>query len=104
MYIGKSLIAFLGYVLPMGQMSLWGSMNSILSKNSTSLELLLLPITLKYNYQFSIPSINNKSSVSQFKKNLASRLHTLAGDDFKNLMEIVIGFLDGDGYFDIGPQ
>jgi LAGLIDADG endonuclease len=104
MYIGKLLIAFLGYVLPMGQMSLWGSLNSFLSIKFTNLELLLIPITLKHKFQVSTPSINNKSSVFQFKKNLATRLNTQAGEDFNQLMEILIGFLDGDGYFDIGPQ
>jgi hypothetical protein len=39
MYIGKLLIAFLGYVLPMGQMSLWGEidMSNILLMESSQL-------------------------------------------------------------------
>ena len=38
--------AFLGYVLPYGQMSLWGGLHKI---NLTNLEMILLPIALK-NY------------------------------------------------------
>ena len=83
--------AFLGYVLPYGQMSLWGEHQPF---NFTNLEIIVLPIILKQNFQFStISIINNNSSVSQFKDK-----------DFNKLMEILLGFLDGDGYFDIGAQ
>jgi hypothetical protein len=71
-------------------MSLWG----ILTNLNLPLEMILLPITLEPNFQFSTTSIiNNNSSVSQIKYK-----------DINKLMEILIGFLDGDGYFDIGAQ
>ena len=55
--------------------------------------MIILPINLKYNFQFSTFSKINNSFISKFKDK-----------DIKKLMEILIGFLDGDGYFDIGPQ
>lgn len=64
-------IAFLGYVLPYGQMSLWGS---------NLLTMVLLPLMFKENLQLS----TNK--------------------DISKLIEIFVGILDGDGYFNIGPQ
>ena len=71
-------------------MSLWGETSSF---DFNHLEFKVIPITLKQNFQFSTTSINNgNSSVSQIK------------DSQPNLIEKLIGFLDGDGYFDIGPQ
>ena len=56
--------------------------------------MILLPITFKQNFKFSTTSIiNNDSSFSKFKDK-----------DTNQLLEILIGFLDGDGYFDIGVQ
>ena len=81
--------AFLGYVLPYGQMSLWGANTEL-----TKLQMTLLPIILKRNLQNSTNSIKNKDTLTfNFK-------------DKENckLIEILIGILDGDGYFDIGQQ
>ena len=75
----------------MGQMSLWGGLKIL---NLTNLKMILLPITFKQNFKFSTTSIiNNDSSFSKFKDK-----------DTNQLLEILIGFLDGDGYFDIGVQ
>jgi len=71
------MIAFLGYVLPYGQMSLWGV-----------LELYLLPIIIKRNFQISTKKNNYK----------------INDKNNSNLIEKFIGILDGDGYIEIGPQ
>jgi len=71
------------YVLPYGQMSLWGT-------PSYNLQMIFLPIILKRNLQLST-IINKKISESDNK-------------DISKLIEIFIGILDGDGYFDIGAQ
>jgi hypothetical protein len=70
-------IAFLGYVLPYGQMSHWGMLEEI---SVASLSPLIL---------------NRKISTK------ISKLYT---NDLSKLIEIFVGFLDGDGYFDVGPQ
>jgi hypothetical protein len=75
------MIAFLGYVLPYGQMSLWGVTISQLNMG-------LLPLRFKRKLQSSI------------NKNISG----LNDKDTCKLIEIFIGILDGDGYFDIGPQ
>jgi len=68
----------------------------------TNLEKIILPITLKHNFQFStISVINNNSDLY--------RLSNQPKDHFCNynnsaLIEILLGLLDGDGYFDIGAQ
>src|SRR6202047_912921 len=67
------------YVLPYGQMSLWGVFNSI-----------LLPISLKRNFQTSTNKNNNNYKIN--------------GKINSNLIEKFIGILDGDGYIEIGPQ
>ena len=65
------------YVLPYGQMSLWGASNDIYT-------LSLLPLVLKRKISTNI-----------------SKLYTT---DISKLIEIFVGILDGDGYFDIGAQ
>jgi hypothetical protein len=75
------MIAFLGYVLPYGQMSLWGEYPYILN-------MALLPLRFKRNLHLSI------------NKNISE----LKDKDTSKLIEIFIGILDGDGYFDIGAQ
>ena len=75
------MIAFLGYVLPYGQMSLWGVSYNVLN-------MALLPLRFKRNLHLSI------------NKNISE----LKDKDTSKLIEIFIGILDGDGYFDIGPQ
>lgn len=67
------------YVLPYGQMSLWGVLN-----------LKLLPIIIKRNFQISSKKNNNNYKIND-KNN-------------SNLIEKFIGILDGDGYIEIGPQ
>src|SRR6266481_1382913 len=64
-------------------MSLWGT-------QSYHLQMIFLPIILKRNLQLST-IINKKFSESNNK-------------DISKLIEIFIGILDGDGYFDIGAQ
>jgi hypothetical protein len=59
-------IAFLGYVLPYGQMSLWGINTPI------------------FIYSIVPVSVKNKPN--------------------KSFMGMFVGFMDGDGYFDIGSQ
>ena len=63
-------IAFLGYVLPYGQMSLWGIQTPIFTIS-------ILPI-----------SVGPLALVKPDKK----------------FMAMFMGFMDGDGYFDIGEQ
>ena len=70
------------YVLPMGQMSYWGM--EVVSFNQ------LLPIIIKRKLQLSTIINKNTSDTKDI-------------DNFK-LIEIFIGLLDGDGYFDIGVQ
>jgi hypothetical protein len=65
------------YVLPYGQMSLWGVFNSM-----------LLPISLKRNLQTSSNKNNNNYKIN--------------GNS--NFLEKFIGILDGDGYIEIGPK
>lgn len=65
MFNGKPLIGFLGYVLPFGQMSLWGINTPIFTFS-------ILPVSV------------NKPD--------------------KKFMAMFLGFMDGDGYFDIGEQ
>ena len=65
------MIAFLGYVLPYGQMSLWGEYTNIS---------LFLPLIK------------------------SSPLLSLKNKNYSDLMEKLIGILDGDGYIEIGPQ
>jgi hypothetical protein len=65
------------YVLPYGQMSLWGAYKDIYT-------LSLLPLVLKRKISTNI-----------------SKLYTT---DISKLIEIFVGILDGDGYFDIGAQ
>ena len=77
--------AFLGYVLPYGQMSLWGANTEL-----TKLQMTLLPIILKRNLQTTYINYNKYDN----NKN----------SEFSIFMEKFIGILDGDGYFDIGPQ
>ena len=62
-------------------MSLWGTLQ---------LQIILLPITIKRNLQLSTIINKNTSDTKDI-------------DNFK-LIEIFIGLLDGDGYFDIGVQ
>jgi hypothetical protein len=72
--------------------------------------MILLPITLKHNFLrccFSfriariLAALRRAFSTTSILKNNSS----LSKDkDFYKLMEILIGFLDGDGYFDIGAQ
>jgi hypothetical protein len=69
------------YVLPYGQMSLWGVAKS-------QLNMALLPIRFKRKLHSSI------------NKNISG----LNDKDTCKLIEIFIGILDGDGYFDIGAQ
>ena len=76
--------AFLGYVLPYGQMSLWGMSN----------QMVFLPITLKRNLQLSASS-KNIANFSDLKFN---------DKDLCKIIEIFVGIIDGDGYFDIGVQ
>src|SRR6266481_170274 len=64
-------------------MSLWGT-------QSYHLQMIFLPIILKRNLQLST-IINKKFSESNNK-------------DISKLIEIFIGILDGDGYFDIGAH
>nr|YP_009690299.1 LAGLIDADG homing endonuclease [Fomitiporia mediterranea]QEG57079.1 LAGLIDADG homing endonuclease [Fomitiporia mediterranea] len=62
--------------------------------NSTLLQLALLPLILKRNLQLSKNSLSNKNFCSsKFNEK-----------DINKLIEIFIGILDGDGYFDIGIQ
>lgn len=68
-------IAFLGYVLPYGQMSLWGNCNTTL---------ISFPLIIRRNFQKSIKNNNDKENSS--------------------LIEKFLGVLDGDGYIEIGPQ
>lgn len=74
-------IAFLGYVLPFGQMSNWG-------KYFLTLNMSLLPV----RFTRKLHSSNNKN------------ISGLNDKETSKLIEIFLGFLDGDGYFDIGPQ
>jgi LAGLIDADG endonuclease len=78
------MIAFLGYVLPYGQMSYWGIFKPYIYN------LTLLPIIIKRKLHLS----NNKD-ISEFNFKDLSK---------SKLIEIFVGILDGDGYFDIGPQ
>jgi hypothetical protein len=67
--------AFLGYVLPYGQMSLWGGDNHD---------------TFNFNTLIALPLISKS-----FNKN------NLIDSKF---MALFIGIIDGDGYIEIGPQ
>jgi len=78
-------IAFLGYVLPYGQMSLWGMDISIFILNILNTFKCGLGHIMLSNQFNSIPiQSGNKPD--------------------KNFMAMFIGFMDGDGYFDIGEQ
>jgi hypothetical protein len=85
-------IAFLGYVLPCGQMSHWGVLNTK--------QMILLPIIIKRNLQLS--TIINKDIFESNNKD--KNTSESNNKDTSKLIEIFIGILDGDGYFDIGPQ
>jgi hypothetical protein len=79
------MTAFLGYVLPYGQMSLWGwpyyyIKNKNLSEKRTDIE----------NFDPIIIDFKNIDS-------LFMRLN-------KNFMSMFIGLVDGDGYIEIGSQ
>jgi hypothetical protein len=84
MFNGKPLIGFLGYVLPYGQMSLWGNLSITLNFLESSL---FLPSSLRNNFKLSNTNLSNT-----FNKNIS------------RLIEVFIGILDGDGYIEIGPQ
>ena len=70
-------------------MSLWGEPN-----NFIGFEMIILPVISKHNLNFPTTSkFNNDNFIYEFKDK-----------DKNKLLEILIGFLDGDGYFDIGVQ
>ena len=74
--------------------------------------MILLPITLKHNFlnsrccfSFRIARILAALRRAFSTTSILINNSSLPKDkDINKLMEILIGFLDGDGYFDIGPQ
>lgn len=86
--------AFLGYVLPYGQMSLWGHLVPIINLQGFKKEADTLPLIYKRNFQLSTTSLIIKNSFPPIFQD----------KDICKLIEIFIGILDGDGYFDIGYQ
>ena len=80
-------------MLPFGQMSLWGGLNTF---NFSNLNMLLLPRILKHKFyrQLSTNSIHNNDS----------SLYPFYIKNINKLLEIFIGLIDGVGYIEIGSQ
>jgi hypothetical protein len=74
--------------------------------------MILLPITLKHNFLYSRCTACFSFRIARilaalrraFSSILKINSSVSLDKDINKLMEILIGFLDGDGYFDIGAQ
>ena len=75
-------------------MSLWGHLVPIINLQGFKKEADTLPLIYKRNFQLSTTSLIIKNSFPPIFQD----------KDICKLIEIFIGILDGDGYFDIGSQ
>lgn len=94
----KPLIGFLGYVLPYGQMSLWG-LNFSLSRG-TSLTCYFHPVILDLFSPNSDINVITLISVNLIKGNLANRIkaNTRIGPHNKEVLDLIYGTLLGDSH------
>jgi len=76
--------AFLGYVLPYGQMSLWGMPYYYIENKN------LIEKRMKIENLNSIITKSNNFNPILMKPN-------------KDFMSMFVGLIDGDGYIEIGP-
>lgn len=92
------MTAFLGYVLPYGQMSLWGKFISYIP---------LIYVFFLFNFLIYSNSyiLFKKSPIYYYYSNedMMKMLERKIEPD-KKFMSMFMGFIDGDGYFDIGEQ
>jgi hypothetical protein len=110
MKFGESLIAFLGYVLPYGQMSLWGA--TVITNLLSAIPIFgqdiveLINLTELFKLATVIPLLPTIGTVNihALKKGKKLRLDS----DKKEYLSIpyqflafLVGFIDGDGYFQI---
>ena len=89
------MTAFLGYVLPYGQMSLWGNVNYKFNTTKFKIYNSIL------NY---INILQNITYLNKVDNNNIKELMEIKSKPDKKFMSMFIGFIDGDGYFDIGEQ
>ena len=87
------MTAFLGYVLPYGQMSLWG----VQYHKKIIIYLYKVNLIKLHSGRLLINLIQRK-----FIKFYYSVFNNIKPN--KKFMSLFIGFMDGDGYFDIGEQ
>ena len=94
MYNGKPLIAFLGYVLPYGQMSLWGFNFSV------SPTCYFQPVILESFSPSSDIDVQTLISVYLIKGNLANRMKAFSriGPHNKEVISLISGTLLGDSH------
>lgn len=81
------------YVLPYGQMSLWGVKNLKFIRK----------FSLIFYFNFIVYFFVQKYKLIN-KRKYSSKINTSLIQPDKKFMSMFIGFIDGDGYFDIGEQ
>lgn len=87
------MTAFLGYVLPYGQMSLWGVDRTKFIRT----------FSLIFYYNSIVYFFIEKCKLTN-KRKYSNKVNTSLVQPDKKFMSMFIGFIDGDGYFDIGEQ
>ena len=83
--------AFLGYVLPYGQMSLWGGL--VVNNIIFSLDLFICINFIIYKGDYKYKRMHSNYIYPKIEI-----------EPTKEFMSMFLGLVDGDGYIEIGPQ